>query len=161
MKHDVLKKIEADLTQANVRQTTQVNVADHLFTLQVLKRGEETEARTLVTAENLFQAFADSHVPQLAYAIQSIDGVSKSELFTPETDKEREEFDANPRRWRARQLVEWLNEQGGVVVERLWIAYTDLKGEGRQSLEAIENFAKRAETDSGASVSTSSPEKES
>lgn len=162
MKHDILKKIEQDLTNSPARRTVDAQVAGHVFTLRVLKRSEEMEARSLVTADNLFQAFAESHVPQLAYAIQSIDGVDKAELFTPSNKQEQEAFDSAPRRWRASQLMDWLNDQEGVIVEKLWSAYTEIKDEGRTALEDVANFAKgAAPMDSGESAPSSSPEKES
>lgn len=139
-KHDILNQIEGDLE--GLDRTVVVQLGAHKFKLRMLSRSEETRARGIVDAENIFTAFADSNVPQLAYATQAINDVAVEELFTPDTEEDTESCNRDPRRWRAMQLAEWYGKQPTIMVEKLWLEYLQLKDKVAKSLEELENFSK-------------------
>lgn len=145
-KHQLLMEIESNIEGLN--RTTDVTLGDHVFTLKLLSRGQETKARGMVEAENILAAFADSNVPQLAYAITHVNGTPETDLFVPVSDEDREASEADPRRWRARQMVDWLDNRPTNVVETLWQAYLALKDKVTAAMKEMENFSKK--TPSGA-----------
>ena len=145
-KHELLTQIEQDLEGIN--RTTDVEIGKHVFTLRLLSRSEETRARGMVDAENILAAFADSNVPQLAYAITHVNGTPAEALFVPVTDDDKSASENDPRRWRAQQMADWLGARPTTVVETLWLRYLKLKDSITKAMEELENFSKK--TPSGA-----------
>lgn len=140
-KHEILSQLESDLE--GIPRTTEVKVGKTKFKLRLLSRSEETRARSMVDAENLFTAFADSNVPQLGFAITEVNDTPVEQLFTPSTDDEREAHEDNPRTWRARQMVDWLSSLDGIVAETIWFAYLDMKREAQAALKEMKDFSKK------------------
>lgn len=145
-KHDILTQTESALS--GLPQTADVVCGGRTYKLRLLSRAEETRARSVITSENLLTAFADSNVPQLGYAVVSLDEVSQDQLFQPDTDEEKSDFEADPVHWRAIQMMQWLSARPTVVVEQLWLAYLQLKDKAAKSMRDMEDFSKR--TPSGA-----------
>ena len=137
-KHSVLTDTEAALS--GIEQTTKIKIANREFRIKLLTRAEETTARALIDTENVLTAFTDSNVPQLAFAITHINDFGIEQLFVPETDDERSACEADPKRWRAEQMLDWLRERETIVVEKLWLGYLELKDRVTKSLADLENF---------------------
>lgn len=140
-KHSVLAEIEAQLE--GVETTFDAWVGKARLQMRVLTRSEETRARSLVDADNLLTAFADSNVPQLAYAVVSVNETPADQLFSPEGNEDRQSFEANPERWRRRQLADWIAAQPTVVTEQLWLAYLQAKDKMNKALKDLQNFSER------------------
>lgn len=139
-KHEILSQIESDLE--GLPRTTVVSIGRSKFKLKLLPRSLETKARSLVNADNLLTAFADSNVPQLAFAITHINDTKVEELFTATTEEENKELSSlGEDKWRAKQLAEWLSNRETVLVERLWLAYLSLKDDVGSALEQLEDFS--------------------
>jgi hypothetical protein len=140
-KHDILTQTESALS--GLPQTAEPVVGGRAYKLRLLSRAEETRARGVITSENLLTAFADSNVPQLGYAVVSIDGVPQDQLFEPDTDEEKSDYAADPVHWRALQTMQWLSQRPTIVVEQLWLAYLQLKDKAAKSMKDMEDFSKR------------------
>lgn len=138
-KHEILSKTEQALN--GLEQTTKARVGGQTFVLRLLTRTEETRARSLVESDNLVTVFTDSNVPQLAYALDSIDGVDAAELFVPETAEEKSAAEDDKRKWRAKAIMAWLGSLPTNVVEQLWMKYLDLKQAVSKGLEELEDFS--------------------
>lgn len=144
-KHQVLQDAEARLNNVDIFET--VKAGGNTFLLKYLNRQEETAARDLTGKDDnvltaLLNAFSDKNLSQLAYAIQSVDDVPVSELFAPSTDDEKEEYEADPRRWPIGQMREWLSQRV-VIVDQLWSGYLRLEDRVKKAVESLEDFSNK------------------
>lgn len=139
MQHNVLTKLDAELQ--GIRVVEEVTVAGHKFGFKSLTRHEASMAKALMPeiSENMLQAFADSFIPQVSIALMHIDGVAVEEIW-PLPDERPE----SPKRWRAEQVLKWLQGMPDTFVGELWTRFADLKEGHRQRLDAL-NTALTAE----------------
>lgn len=140
-KHKMLMDLEQQLS--GIRKTTEVKLAGKTWKLRVLDRKEEMMAQDLVQSESIIAAFANSTVPQLALALESVDGVSVKELFEPDTPEDRKTHQANPELWTGMQVAAWLADQPTTFVTTLWQGYLSARQSSMKSLEEMENFSER------------------
>ena len=140
-KHGVLAELEQQLEGID-RTFTKV-IGPMQFKMRVLRRAEETKARSLVKADNILAAFAESNVPQLAFALQSINDVPTEQLFEPDTDDEKKLCEVDPGLWRAGQVADWIASRDTNITEQLWMAYLEAKDAVNAGLAELEDFSKR------------------
>lgn len=140
-KHHMMDAMEEALN--GIDRTFSVQVGASTWKLRVLSRTEETRARAMVKADNILSAFADSNVPQLAWAVVSINDVPASQLFEPETKDEHEAAGKDHRQWIADQLHDWIADQPTTVTETLWMSYLDQKDKVAEDLKKLQNFSNR------------------
>lgn len=134
MKHEVLAKLDAELS--GLRSVDVLEVGGHRFGVKTLTRRETSMARALMPAvsENMLQAFADSFVPQLAVALVSIDDTPVEEVWPAPTDGSAGE---DIKRWRAGQVLAWLQDQPDAFVGTLWTKFADVREAQRERLNTL------------------------
>ena len=94
------------------------------------------------------EMYAESNVPQLSYALVSINNIPMSELFEATSTEELAEFNQDPKAWRIQTIARWLINRPTNIVETLWLEYLKLKDRFGKAMQDVENLSKR--TPSGA-----------
>lgn len=141
-KNALLSKIESELT--GVRVIEPVTIGKHRYGLATLDTGEESLARGLVPENTpLWQAVSDNSLQVLSVALRSIDDTPVESLFALTDDMTADERSAalvDEKRWRARQIMDWLRERPGTFVRTLWTAYLGMLERSNKALEELKNF---------------------
>lgn len=142
-KAQLLDLIDDELSGIPHRSSTEIG--GHKYELELLNRGDESFAKSLLPPDNLAQVLADQATPILAVALRSIDDVPVEELFTKITPEELKELgdDADSRRRHmCGQIIGWLNKKPSVFTQQMYILYLDMKSKAREALEALGPLSK-------------------
>lgn len=141
-KNALLSKIEQELT--GIRVIEPVTIGKHRYGLATLDTGEESLARGLIPENTpLWQAVADNSLQVLSVALRSIDDTPVETLFSLADDMPadaRAAALADEKRWRARQIMDWLKERPGTFVRSLWTEYLGMLERSNKALEELKNF---------------------
>lgn len=139
-KHAILDKIEQELN--GVRVTEPVKIGSHTYGLSVLDGGEESLAKSLVPQTvALWQALSDTNTQTLAVALRSIDDTPVERIFElPAGGEERDEALRDEKRWRSKQIVEWLLAKPAPFLRALWTGYSDIQQRSFKALEDLKGL---------------------